>query len=436
LFIAFIVLSGCLGPAEEIVSGSSDVPDSGINISLETVAEGFAAPVAFVSPLDGTGRMFVVDQAGTINVVMPDGSVTQTPFLDLRQQMVELDFPYDERGLLGLAFHPDFSENKRIFVYYSAPLRDGAPAGWDHTSRISEFRIKENNPHSVEPSSEKIIMEIDQPQSNHDGGQLTFGPDGYLYIPLGDGGGANDNGKGHYGMGNAQNTSNILGSIIRIDVDSGDPYSVPTGNPFVGLDGKDEIFAYGFRNPFHISFDSGGNHSLFAADAGQNRWEEVDIVEKGGNYGWNIREGSHCFDPENPNSEPSQCPDVGPEGASLVNPVIEYKNANAEEGVGYVVVGGTVYRGDNIPSLSGKYIFGDWSTSKGIGNGILFAAEETEDGWIMSQLHVDGREDGQVGSYLLGIGEDEEDELYVLVSDTLGPHGESGKIYRIDEVNE
>ena len=266
-------------------------------VGLKLIASGFAAPMEFISSKDG--RMFVVDQIGLIKVITADGKLQDEPFLDIRDRMIRLSPGYDERGLLGLAFHPDFARNSRIFVFYSAPLRPGAPEGWCCTNSLSEFRVSNDNQNVIDITSEKVLLQIDKPQMNHNGGTIAFGPDGYLYLPLGDGGGANDVDIGHVLGGNAQNTSTLLGKILRIDVDADNAsaaYGLPADNPFVNDTGfLPEIWAYGLRNPYRISFDSSGR--LFAADAGQNLWEEVDLIIKGGNYGWNIREGTHCFDP-------------------------------------------------------------------------------------------------------------------------------------------
>lgn len=398
--------------------------------SLELIADNLTAPVAFVS--DGLGRMYIVEQTGLIKVIDNFGELKQEPFLDLRDKIVDLQENYDERGLLGLDFHPDYVENGLFYVYYSAPLRAGAPNGWDHTSHISEFTVS-SDPNIAEENSERIIMRVDQPQSNHNGGQLTFGPDGFLYIPLGDGGGANDIGLGHPPLGNGQDITTILGSIIRLGVDVAGRYGIPSSNPFVGSDslieaGGDarmEIYAYGFRNPFHISFDLGGEHELFVGDAGQNRWEEVDIVSLGGNYGWNIMEGSHCFDPQNPDEAVDNCPDTGPYGEPLIGPIIEYKNSNADDGLGLVVVGGYVYRGSSMPSLYGDYIFADWRNSFSNGEGTIYVADRQEN-WDFSELDV-----GTQMPYILGFGQDESGEVYVLSSKTSGPGGNNGSIYRI-----
>ncbi|MDD4455585.1 MAG: PQQ-dependent sugar dehydrogenase, partial [Candidatus Methanomethylophilaceae archaeon] len=266
-------------------------------VGLELVAGGFTMPVALASPADGTGRLFVADLPGIIRVIDAGGLLLDEPFLDITGRVVGLRPGYDERGLLGLAFHPEFAENGRFFVYYSAPLRAGAPEGWDHTSQISEFAVSAGGENRADPDSERVILEVDQPQSNHNGGSIAFGPDGYLYIPLGDGGGARDVGPGHPPGGNGQDVETLLGKILRIDVDGPEPYGIPADNPFVGKPGRDEIYAYGLRNPWRMTFDPGGEHRLFAADAGQYLWESVKMIVPGGNHGWNLREGNHAFDP-------------------------------------------------------------------------------------------------------------------------------------------
>ncbi len=415
-------------------------------VDLELVAEGLAAPLVFTPIPDDSGRYLIVDQIGVIYVLDADGQLLDTPFLDVRDRMVSLDQGYDERGLLGLALHPDYAENGRFFVYYSAPLRDGAPAGWNHTSHISEFQVSADDANSADAGSERILMQIDQPQVNHNGGQIAFGPDGYLYIPLGDGGGANDTDAGHVedwyefnAGGNAQAvTENMLGSILRIDVDNesdgGRPYAIPEDNPFLEREGvAGEIWAYGFRNPYRISFDMGGDNGLFVGDAGQNRWEEVSMVSAGGNYGWNVKEGTHCFDAANPNQDAAECPAETPDGEPLIDPVIEYQNGNQPGGLGLVVVGGNVYRGSTLPQFEGRYIFGDWSSSFGSPLGKLLVAtpSETDELWPLEQITIANRDDGQLGEYLLSFGQDASGELYVLTTETPGPAGDTGKVYRL-----
>lgn len=415
-------------------------------VGLETVAEGLNSPITMAQPDDGTGRLFLVDQAGQIYVILPDGTMVDEPFLDVTDRMVTLNDAFDERGLLGLAFHPDYATNGRFFAYYSAPLRDGAPDGWNHTATISEFEVSETDPNSADPASERKLLEVDEPQGNHNGGTLAFGPDdGYLYISLGDGGGADDNNEGHVADwydanegGNAQNVeANLLGKILRIDVDNGDPYGIPDDNPFVGRDGMDEILAYGLRNPYRMAFDMGGEHGLIAGDAGQNRWEEVSVISPGGNYGWNVKEGTHCFSTANPDEDAADCPDVvgsgHPDaGAPLVGPIIEYKNVNQDEGIGLVVVGGYVYRGTALPQLSGKYVFGDWGYSRDEPKGLVFAATPADEGrWPIQPVQIAGREGDELNEHVIGFGQDDMGEMYVLTTETGGPTGTTGKVYRL-----
>ena len=401
-------------------------------IGLELIAQNLTAPIGLIPSGDGTGRLFIIDQIGLVKIINSSGQILQEPFLDLRSKMVTLSPQYDERGLLGFAFHPNFSQTGRFFVYYSAPLRQGAPANYDHTSIISEFKVSQDDQNKTNMSSERILLMIDEPQSNHNGGQITFGPDGYLYIPLGDGGKANDEGVGHPPPGNGQNTSTLLGKILRIDVNNGDPYGIPPDNPFVGGDGLDEIFAYGFRNPFRISFDAGGN--LFVSDAGQNAWEEVNIVTKGGNYGWNIKEGTHCFDPNNPNLSNASCANVSASGQSLIDPIIEYANAAQTGGIGIVAIGGFVYHGTALPQFNGTYIFGDFSKKFSEPNGSLFIGRPPIQGekmWSVKELRIASTVTGRIGAFVRSFGQDANQEIYVLTSQTLGPAGNTGRVFKI-----
>lgn len=431
------------------VQAQSDIGDP-FTIGIEPVAEGLTSPVALVPVPDGTGRLFIVEQTGQIRILMPDGTLLANPFLDVSDRLVTLNPGFDERGLLGLAFHPGYASNGRFFIYYSAPLREEAPDNYNNTSHISEFMVSAGNPNTADSTSERILLQVDEPQFNHNAGTLAFGPaDGYLYISLGDGGGANDNQLGHVedwyadnGGGNGQDiTDNLLGSILRIDVDTGDPYGIPADNPFTGVagcsDGCDEIFAYGFRNPYRFSFDMGGSHGLFVGDAGQELWEEVSLVKKGGNYGWNVKEGTHCFDAEDPHESPAECPDIvgaghPREGDPLIDPIIEYANHHQPGGLGAVVVGGHVYRGDMLRQFRGRYIFGDWSREFGVPDGSLFVAKSRKNGlWQMHELLVQGNPDGRLGHYILGFGQDLLGEVYVLTTDMTGPTGNTGKIYRL-----
>jgi glucose/arabinose dehydrogenase len=441
---AAAVLAGAATPAQA-------QQREGPAVGLRPVAEGLTSPIALVPVADGTERRFIVDQAGTIRVLTADGQLLPTPFLDLRSRIVPLMPDFDERGALGLAFHPGYTTNGRFFVYYSAPLRPGAPAGYNHTARISEFRVSAADPNRADPASERVLLEVDKPQFNHNGGTVAFGPDGALYISIGDGGGADDVGLGHVedwyaanAGGNGQDIqNNLLGNVLRIDVDRGVPYGIPADNPFAGApgcaDGCDEIWAYGLRNPYRMSFDMGGDHDLFVGDAGQELWEEVSIAERGGNFGWNVKEGAHCFSTDNPDESPAECPDVvgAPHpraGDPLIDPVIEYQNDHnpAGGGLGHAVVGGHVYRGDDLPQFSGDYIFGDYSREEEEPDGSLFVAKPRKTGlWNMQQLQITTRPGRRLGHYLLGFGQDLAGEMYVVTSDEGGPTGTTGRVYRL-----
>lgn len=430
-------ITGCIGNETDPSPGATESSLSGqenmspnmspITMGLELIASGLAAPVQYIGPDDG--RMFAVDQTGIVEVLDENGQMHEEPFMDLRDRMVDLSPGYDERGLLGLAFHPDFIENGRLFVFYSAPLREGGLEGYSCTNRLSSFTVSEENPDAVDMSTEKVIFQIDKPQMNHNGGAITFGPDGYLYLPLGDGGGANDQGLGHSEGGNAQDTSSFHGKILRIDVDSvEDGYAIPPDNPFINDSSfLPEIWAYGLRNPYGIAFDSRGR--FFVADAGQNLWEEVDLVEKSGNYGWNIREGTHCFDPDSPNDSPASCPEVGAKGEPFIDPIIEYDHGNHT-----VVVGGYLYEGQDLTGLAGSYLFADWSSNFDQGDGRLYLARpiaSEEDLWEMEEIFIAGRPDGRIGEFIRAFGRDDEGEIYILTSEVMGPSGDSGKIYKL-----
>ena len=415
-------------------------------VGVQIVASGLTSPIQLVQPAQLSTR-FVVDQIGLVRMIAADGTLLPQPFLDVTARITPLNPGGDERGLLGLAFHPDFHTNGRFFVFYTAPPRT---ADFNNTITISEF-LAELPPGSgadrvpiAVPGSERIVLQVDHPQANHDGGTVAFGPDGYLYVSIGDGGGRDDDGAGHVddwyadnAGGNGQDiTANLLGDILRLDVDGAQPYAIPSDNPFVGRPPRDEIFAYGFRNPYRFSFDMGGSHALLVGDAGQELWEEVSVVVSGGNYGWNVKEGTHCFDAEDPTVVPASCPTVDPTtGEPLRNPVIEFanwKNTGVPEAqrLSLTVVGGHVYRGSELPWLHGRYIFGGAATPPGGPGGRVFVATSMGPGlWPISELLVDGT--GRLNHVVKGFGQDAAGEVYVTATEVFGPTGSTGKVFKL-----
>jgi glucose/arabinose dehydrogenase len=297
-------------------------------LTLTTVVSGLSRPLDLQRP-PNDNRFFVVEQRGTIRIV-ENGTLQPGDFLDI-QGLVKFDG--QEEGLLGLAFHPDYSTNRLFYVNYTRDL------GVLQTI-IAEYQTLAADPNHADPSSARILLIENQPFPNHKGGQLAFGPDGLLYIGLGDGGDAGDP------LNNGQNLFVLLGKVLRIDVDPpfspGLQYALPPDNPFAGGSGLPEIWAYGLRNPWRFSFERGTGR-LFCADVGQGNWEEIDLLQKGGNFGWNITEGTHCYPPG------SSCNMTG-----LIPPIAEY-----DHGEGIAVIGGYVYKGSAIPALANQYIFGD-----------------------------------------------------------------------------
>ena len=435
-----------LGPASAPAGAELSVAALGpspmgapIAIGVEEVANGFVSPVQVVTSPGPNGRRFVVDQVGLIWGLNPAGNRMPQPFLDISSKITPLTPAYDERGLLGLAFHPDYFRNGRFFVFYTAPPGPNTPAGYNNRTTIAEYNAHGGQSIQADPGSEKIILQVDHPQANHNGGTLAFGPDGYLYISIGDGGNRDDEGLGHvpdwYEFnegGNGQDlASNLLGNILRIDVNHGSPYGIPQDNPFVQKPGLDEIWAYGFRNPYRFSFDMGGSHALLVGDAGQELWEEVSRVVRGGNYGWNVKEGTHCFDAANPTVVPPTCPSVDPTtNEPLRDPVIEFANAKQAGGLALTVVGGNVYRGNSFPALSGMYVFGGATTAFAAVDGRIFASPQQGDGlWPIHELLIDGTT--RLGYVVKGFGNDADGNVYVAATKVLGPTGTSGTILKI-----
>ena len=294
----------------------------------------FNYPVGIYHANDSSNRLFVIEQPGIIRIFNNSPETTESEiFLDIQSQVTF----GGEQGLLGLAFHPNFTQNGYFFVDYTT---GGSPPTLKTV--IARFKVNQSNPNRANLSSETTILEVNQPYPNHNGGQIVFGPDGYLYIALGDGGGAGDPGN------RSQNLTELLGKILRINIDQGTPYAIPSDNPFVGnVHGyREEIWAYGLRNPWRFSFDLKTGW-LWAGDVGQDAWEEIDIIAKGKNYGWNYKEGFHCY-------AVSPCNIAG-----LQDPIFEYGH-----NIGDAITGGFVYRGTAFPSLIGQYIYGDFENGQ------------------------------------------------------------------------
>ncbi|MBL7188263.1 MAG: PQQ-dependent sugar dehydrogenase [Phycisphaerae bacterium] len=422
-----------------------------ITVELEVVASGLTSPVYLTHAGEGTDRLFIVDQPGLI-WIMENGQLLDTPFLDVIDRVHMPGFfgsldvnDFDERGLLGLAFHPGFgdpaSPGYQTLYTYTSEMADmpadftteplPADVLFDHQSVITEWTVDAAMPNMVDLSTRREIMRIDEPQFNHDGGMLGFGRDGYLYISVGDGGSADDVADGHGATGNGQNKNTVHGSILRINpldpvltpdsldaVSANGTYRVPGDNPFVGKDGVNEIFAYGFRNPWRFSFHP-STGTLVVADVGQNMVEEIDLVLAGGNYGWNLKEGTFHFDP----TEGTVSDDLTGLPAGLIDPVGQYDH---DEGIS--ITGGFVYHGSVIPELMGKYVFGDFSSSFFAADGRLLYADLGTG--LIREFKI-GISDRDLGLYVKAFGQDAAGELYLLAGTNLGPFGTGGVVLKI-----
>lgn len=308
----------------------------------------FDRPIVVTHAGDGSDRIFVAGQKGLVYVFPNDAQTAEPTILMDIESKVSYDDQMNEEGLLGMAFHPKFKENGEFFLYYTSQQEE-------HLSVISRFRLSKDDKSKADPKSEEVLMTIKQPFWNHNGGTLEFGKDGFLYIALGDGG------KGDDPLQTGQDLSSVLGKILRIDVDQvspGLPYGIPQDNPFVKTTGaRREIYAYGVRNPWRISFDR-ETGELWCADVGQNLWEEIDIVPKGGNCGWSKREATHIA---RPNAKEFAENDLAAKSPDFVSPVWEYPHTDAW---GKSITGGQVYRGSKVPALKGYYVYGDYVSGK------------------------------------------------------------------------
>jgi glucose/arabinose dehydrogenase len=349
-----------------------------VDYQLVEVASGLSRPLLLAHAGDGSGRLFVLEQSGTIQVIADD-VLLETPFLDVSGVISQeaLGGGYTERGLLGLTFHPDYADNGYFFINYTD--RDGS-------SVIARYTVSADDPNRADPDSAHQLLYLSQPYGNHNGGHMAFGPDGYLYVALGDGGSAGDP------QGNGQDPTTLLGTILRLDVDTDEGYLVPDDNPFVDSDtARPEIWAWGLRNAWRFAFDR-DTGDLYIADVGQNEWEEVNYQPAdspgGENYGWNAYEGTHVYSDDEPASE-------------VVMPILEYDHSS-----GWCsITGGYVYRGEDIPGLQGYYLYGDWCT------GTIWAAEQNDDGTWSTMISLES------GREINSFGEDEAGELYLLDND-------------------
>jgi glucose/arabinose dehydrogenase len=354
-------------PASQGPPASFDPARAGLD--LERVVDGLVAPLAVTHAGDGSGRIFVVEQRGQIRVV-EDGQLRGDPFLNIGDRITS----GGERGLLGLAFHPSFPDDPRLFVNYTDLQGDTV---------VSSFDVPSPNADRADPNSESVVLRFDQPFPNHNGGALAFGPDGFLYISSGDGGSGGDP------NGNGQRLDTLLGKILRVDVDGDDidgRYAIPPDNPFVeDADASPEIWHYGLRNPWRMSFDR-ATGDLWIGDVGQGSWEEVDVARAGRaglNFGWNRMEGFECFEP--PDCDPTQ----------YTAPVVAYGHD-----LGCSVIGGVVYRGTSQPLLTGGYVYSDYC------GGNLWLLDPTSDGPADAPPVI------EPGRQISAIGEDEAGEPY------------------------
>jgi len=375
IFIFILATTSCLDKKTSPNATTETNDDSSLSLKLALTAVFsslvFNKPLALYQSQDL--NWFAVEQGGIVKVFDAEAN-TSNIFINISDKITL----GSETGLLGMALHPDFTSNGTFYLSYNDNNGDSIISRFQSTNLIADAQ------------SETIILTVTQPYSNHNGGQISFGSDGYLYIGLGDGGSSGDP------RNNSQNINSLLGTILRIDVDDTNTYKIPQDNPFVNKDGKDEIYAYGLRNPWRFSFDKTTNE-LWAADVGQNTWEEVNIISKGENYGWNILEATHCYLQDNCNNAP------------YVAPIHEYPRSEGQS-----ITGGFVYRGNIITKLIGTYIYADYVSGK------IWGLTKKSDGTYSNQLFIDS------SAYISSFAEDQAGNLYVIGHQT-------GKIYQITE---
>lgn len=365
-------------------------------LKLDLIAEGFSKPIYLCSPKNIKDELYIVEQRGKIIKIGKNGK--KYNFLDIRKKVKNPTFPGDERGLLGMAFHPEYKKNGYFFLNYIDNNENTIISKFKYDSKSQTFK-------------ETILLKIKQPYQNHNGGQLEFGPDGYLYISLGDGGSSGDPDQ------NAQNLTNLYGKILRIDV-SDSLYTIPQDNPFINNDeALDEIWAYGLRNPWRFSFDE-LNNLIFIADVGQNSWEEINIQDAnigGLNYGWNIKEGSHIYNNSSPTSQ-------------LIDPTFEYSsNANygktlagfgqSSDAIGCSVTGGYFYSKDDIPAIKNYYLFSDYCTGK------IWGLKSNGTNYDMTDFSSIILKNIKKQLYIASFGIDSENNIYII--------NHTGEIYKI-----
>jgi len=413
------------------------------------LVENLVAPIDLATIPDDSGRRLILDQAGVVHLLKTDNTLNEQPFLDITDRLLPLREDFEERGLLGMAIHPDFKINGRFYVTYTAPLAESAPQNWSHTRLVSEFTLSGDNPDQLDVQSERILIQQDWPSRKHNGGALAFGPDGYLYIGFGDGGGIHGIGpetlNDAYNVpadrlwwdSTAQDLQSLYGKILRIDVDHGLPgYAIPIDNPLINSIGKNEIYAWGFRNPYRLSFDSNGSGSFYITAVAETLWEAIYRVDQPGNYGWPLKEGLHCFDRTKPLDPPTDCV-TGTDSATgnpIIDPVVEYANMSVHRdgstiklpGVGTAVVGAVMLRGDASGELANHLLVADWSSDFRRPSGQLFVApENTETPWTVEKI-------GDLETRIVALIQDTDQRIYVMTNENFGPYGQTGKVYWLD----